>query len=143
MFTKRSNVFVCKPVALYHKKLFCRILSRFGIEWDVILIGVQSQIILQNRTEYFILSKVAEVSTYTDTNSLGAESLKCSGNRFSGKTLLPCGNHFYVSVRLRPEAICFRIVRPSERLSDRLSVHPDYIFFKWKGKTGRGVIKAN
>ena len=34
------NVFVRKPVALYHKKLFCRILSRLGIEWDVILFGV-------------------------------------------------------------------------------------------------------
>ena len=27
-FTKRCNVFVCKPVALYHKTLFCRILFR-------------------------------------------------------------------------------------------------------------------
>ena len=110
----RSNIFVCKPVALYYKKLFCRILSRLGIERDVFLLGVYSQnIISQNKTEYFILSKVAEVSTFT--NSLVAESLKCSRKRFSDKTLLPCGNHFYVSVRLRPKALCCRVVRPSAR----------------------------
>ena len=40
LFTMRSNVFVCKPVALYYKKLFCRILSRLGIKRDVILFGV-------------------------------------------------------------------------------------------------------
>ena len=41
-----------------------------------------------------------------------AESLLCSRKKFSGKTLLPCGNHFYVSVRLRPKALCCRAVRP-------------------------------
>ena len=39
-FTMRSNVFVCKPVAPYYKKLFYRIMSRLGIERDVILFGV-------------------------------------------------------------------------------------------------------
>ena len=67
----------------------------------------------------FILSKVAEVSTFTNINSLVAESLMCSRNRFSGKTLLPCGKHFYVSVRLRPKALCCRVVRPSVQPSVR------------------------
>ena len=121
----RSNVFVCKSVALYYKKLFCHILSRFGIERDVILFGVQSHnIISQNKTEYFILSKVAEVSTFTNINNLVAESLLCSRKKFSGKTLLPCGNHFYVSVRLRPKALCCRVVRPSVRPSVQPSVRP-------------------
>ena len=45
--------------------MFCRILSRLGIERDVILFGVYSHNnISQNKTEYFILSKVAEVSTF-------------------------------------------------------------------------------
>ena len=71
----------------------------------------------QNKTEYFILSKVAEVSTFTNINSLVAETLMCSRNRFSGKTLLPCGKHFYVYARLRPKALCCRVVRPSVRPS--------------------------
>ena len=69
-------------------------MSRLGIEWDAIVVGVQSHIILQNKTVYFILSNVAEVSTFTDSYSLVAKFEKCSRNRFSGKTLLPCGNHF-------------------------------------------------
>ena len=40
---------------------------------------------------------------------------------------------FYASASLRP-ALCSRIVRPSVRLS----VRPDYFFFKWEGKAGRG-----
>ena len=43
------------------------------------------------------MSKVAEVSTFTNTNSLVAESLKCSRNRFSGKTL-PCGNNLLTNI---------------------------------------------
>ena len=110
-------------MALYLNKLFCRILSRLGIEWDVILFGVQSHIISQNKTGYFRLSKVAELCTSTSTNSPVAESLKCSRNRDSGKTLLPCGNIFYVPVG-------HYVVRPSVRLSVCLSVRPDYIFFE-------------
>ena len=122
-------------------------MSRLGIEWDAIVVGVQSHIILQNKTVYFILSNVAEVSTFTDSYSLVAKFEKCSRNRFSGKTLLPCGNHFYTYVRLRPEALCCRVVCTSVHLSvlpsDRLSVRPDYIFCEWEGSAGRGVIKAN
>ena len=109
-------------MALYHNKLFCRILSRLGIEWDVILFGVQSHIISQNKTGYFRMSKVAEVCTSTNTNSLVAESLKCSRNRDSGKTLLPCGNIFYVPVG-------HYVVRPSVRPPVCLSVCPPGLHF--------------
>ena len=83
----------------------------------------------QNKTEYFILSKVAEVSTFTSINSLVAETLMCSRNIFSGKTLLPCGNYFYVSVRLRPKALCCRVVRPSVRPSVRILTNIYLKFF--------------
>ena len=42
--------------------------------------------------------------------------------------------HFYASASLRTKALCSQVVRPSVRLSLR----PDYIFFKWEGKAGRG-----
>ena len=51
------------------------------------------------------------------------------------------GVFYYASARLRPEALC--CVHPSGCPVIRLSVRPDYIFFEWEVKAGRGVIKAN
>ena len=66
-----------------------------------------------------------------------AESLLCFRKKFSGKTLLQCGNHFYVSFRLRPKALCCRVVRPSVRPSLSPYINK-YLFRIRSGVGGQG-----